>query len=370
MALVSQISELPSQEPKIEIISSVPSRYSSYTADAKCFERHQAYTITRVKVPSHKNDMIGQSIAFLFYSVRVLKLSMTRDYDLVYASSSRLMTAVLATLIAFIKNAKLYIDFRDIFLDTLKGVLPSLMFFFLRPIFSALERITVHKADKINLVSYGFYDYFIRRYPNKKFSFFSNGVDEEFVSNFQNQHTDKKNQKLEVLYAGNIGEGQALHKIIPALAKHFSVSMNFTIIGDGGQKHILEQELKKQRIENVFLLKPVPRETLIDFYQRADVLWLHLNEQDAFRKVLPSKIFEYAASGKPIWAGVGGFAADFIGKEVSNAAIFEPCNFEKAAFSFSTLKIKWSDRKEFIAKYNRKKILKNMAIDIVGTLEK
>ena len=42
------------------------------------------------------------------------------------------------------------------------------------------------------------------------------------------------------------------------------------------------------------------------------ILFIHLNAYPAFEKVLPSKIFEYAATGKPILAGVSGYSADFI----------------------------------------------------------
>ena len=73
-----------------------------------------------------------------------------------------------------------------------------------------------------------------------------------------------------------------------------------------------------------FLLQPVKRDELIEIYQSADVLFLHLNDFDAFKKVLPSKIFEYAATGKPIWAGVAGYAAEFITSKIENSAVFFP----------------------------------------------
>ena len=49
-------------------------------------------------------------------------------------------------------------------------------------------------------------------------------------------------------------------------------------------------------------------------YDKASILFLHLNDYEAFYKVLPSKIFEYATTGKPIIAGVNGFAKDVISK--------------------------------------------------------
>ena len=42
------------------------------------------------------------------------------------------------------------------------------------------------------------------------------------------------------------------------------------------------------------LINPVSRDELRIFYDQSDFLFLHLNDYQAFRKVLPSKIFELA----------------------------------------------------------------------------
>ena len=91
--------------------------------------------------------------------------------------------------------------------------------------------------------------------------------------------------------------------------------------------------------QNVVLLPPVQRDELIAIYQSADVLFLHLNDFDAFKNVLPSKLFEYAATGKPIWAGVASYAAEFITNRIENSAVFPPCNVSVAASSFNDLEI-------------------------------
>ena len=78
------------------------------------------------------------------------------------------------------------------------------------------------------------------------------------------------------------------------------------------KKSIIERDCK-----NIELLDAVDRSELIDIYAKADILFLHLNDFLSFRKVLPSKIFEYAASGKPIIAGVAGCAKDMLLNEVS-----------------------------------------------------
>ena len=65
---------------------------------------------------------------------------------------------------------------------------------------------------------------------------------------------------------------------------------------------------------------------LLEHYRKADILFLHLNNFRAFEKVLPSKIFEYAATGKPILAGVSGYASKFLREQIVGVQVFNPCD--------------------------------------------
>jgi hypothetical protein len=97
---------------------------------------------------------------------------------------------------------------------------------------------------------------------------------------------------------------------------------------------------------------------------------LHLNDYDAFKKVLPSKIFEYAATGKPIWAGVAGFSEQFLKREVDNAVVFYPCDVDEAERAFSRLDLVSVSRQDFVRRFSREIISRDMASDILCTSEK
>ena len=100
---------------------------------------------------------------------------------------------------------------------------------------------------------------------------------------------------------------------------------------------------------------------------KADILFLHLNNHEAFKKVLPSKIFEYASTGKPILAGVGGFAKSFLNNEVPNSYIFNPTDHIQAKNIFYRIELKFIDRKNFIKKFNRQTIMYNLFLDVIST---
>ena len=367
-ALVSALTQQLPDLAQLDVVTTLPNRYSTFSVDdALEFERRPSLEIRRIRLPGHNSGMWDQSRAFLHFAKEARRHVQTRRYDLVYATSSRLMTAALGAWIAKRQKAKLYLDIRDIFVDTIMSVLPRRLAIVTRPFFSVIERWTIEQADRVNLVSGGFRSYFEIRYPSREYSFFSNGVDEEFIEAHARVNTrEPARNPLTVLYAGNIGEGQGLHVIIPALAKRMQGRAVFKLIGDGGRKRALEAALQRAGVDNVELLPPVKREQLIDAYRGADVLFLHLNDYEAFKKVLPSKLFEYAAMGKPIWAGVSGYAADFVRSEISNAAVFNPCDADGAEEAFSRLSFVETPRAGFIEKFSRARLMRAMAADLLS----
>ena len=305
--------------------------------------------------------MVDQIKSFSKYYMEVMKIVKKENYDIVFATSSRLFTAFLGARVSKNKKIPLYLDIRDIFVDTLNDVLNPYLAKIVNPLLSVIEKYTFSSAKHINLVSKGFSDYFESRFKNTTYSWFTNGIDSEFLLDDQNSSVIKNKKKI--LYAGNIGEGQGLHKIIPKLANNIGSDYEILIVGDGGRKDILVKSIVG--CNNVTLCEPVNRTELLKLYNNADVLFLHLNDYSAFEKVLPSKIFEYAATGKPVLAGVSGFASEFISSEVDNAEVFYPGD-EKMAFSaLNKLNLETINRKSFVDKYRRDNIMTEMSNSIV-----
>jgi glycosyltransferase involved in cell wall biosynthesis len=374
IALVNALMNMARKDIQIEVITTQPNRYQGFGM-AVDDEKSERLKIHRIKIPEHNSGMLDQAKSFLFYAHETQKILKSQQYDFVFASSSRLMTAALGACISRWKKIPLYLDIRDIFVDTIQDVLPRKSAYILTPMFSLIEHFTIGRATQINLVSPGFESYFKRRYPRKSFSYFMNGIDEVFIPNNNvrlkniNYAKEMSGLPVRILYAGNVGEGQGLHKIIPMLAKKLGRRVIFRLIGGGGRLKELQSALNLIGVNNVEVVLPMARTDLIREYEAADVLFLHLNNYAAFEKVLPSKIFEYAALGKPILAGVSGYAAEFLSQEVLNSAIFMPCDVDGAVEAFESLSIQFTRREKFIEKYLRKNIMKNLAEDMVSRFE-
>lgn len=365
-SLVDALAEVAGPGLEIDVLTTQPNRYQSLGASAPLSERAGNVSITRFQLPTHKSGMADQAKAFMAFAHAVRKTTKGKKWDLVIATSSRLMTAALGTLVAKRTGAKLYLDIRDLFTDTMEDVLAKSALRVFMPIFRALEGRTFRAANKINVVSAGFVPHIKQVSPGVPISTFTNGIDEEFLN--QDYMCFSTNAVPLVLYAGNMGDGQGLHNIIPSIASVLQGKVQFRIIGDGGKRKFLENLLSERAISNVQLANPVPRAELFDEYRAADVLFLHLNDYKAFRKVLPSKIFEYAATGKPILAGVSGYAADFLRDQVPGVEVFEPC--DSAAMQASLQRLlsgpRTIDRTDFCSRYLRKNIMREMAKDILS----
>lgn len=361
-ALVKELKKY--SDVKIDVITTMPNRYASFDKGAYELEEEANVRIRRIRLPSHKSGMFDQIQSFSVFYKNVKKYVKNEDYNLVFATSSRLFTAFLGRRVAQEKSVPLYLDIRDIFVDTIEDVLNSKVAFFLKPLLKFIEHYTFSKAKHINLVSEGFKTYFVSSFKKPCYSFFTNGIDDEFLELPFEHEIRQPLKEINIVYGGNIGEGQGLHCIIPDLAKAIGAEYQITIIGDGGRKKWLEKKVTD--IDNVKLLPPVERTVLLEHYLGADILFLHLNDYPAFEKVLPSKIFEYAATGKPILAGVSGYTAQFIKEKVKNAHVFYPNNIEEAVEALKKITFEPTDRSLFLETYARKNIMRKMAESIIN----
>lgn len=366
-ALVEALLAQSTHNVQIDVVTTHPCRYPSHYQPGDYDPPVPGLSITRIAVPKHRNGLLGQACGFCVYAFGVRKAVKNKEYDVILGSSSRLMTAALAGAIAHWSKTPLYLDIRDIFVDVLPELFPGIVGKLLASTFTRIERLTVNQASRVNLISPGFLSYFMERYPNKSFSTFTHGVDELFLEPLPPTARFPHKGRLKIVYAGNIGTGQGLEKIIPQLAEKLAERANFYIIGHGGTLKKLRNVLERRQITNVELIAPTPRTELLHYYRQADVLFLHLNTFKAFFKVIPSKLFEYAATGKPILAGLEGYAKHFTVTHIPNASVFTPADLDSAVAALTRLHLGTTDRSAFVRDYARTSIQHRMALDILGT---
>lgn len=365
--LVWELGQQSKDIAEIDVVTTFPNRYGTFKTEAQEKEIKNNVTVHRIQLPPHTSGMKDQILSFKEYYSKVLAITKGKEYNLVIASSSRLFTAYLGYKIASKNKIPLYLDIRDIFYDTMEDVLKSkLIKAFTLPVIKQIENKTFSYATHINLISEGF-KYYFSQYDKANYSYFTNGIDQIFIDNNASVNFEDKYPK-KIVYAGNLGEGQGLDKIVPDAAKLLGNEYEFNIIGDGGIKQRLIEKVNEYKLTNVKFSNPIKRDELIKVYENCDYTFVHLNDYEAFKKVLPSKIFELACFPQPMIAGVGGFAHSFIAQNIENKILFNPCDVEDFVNQLKDFEYKRNERKNFTTKFKRSVINKEMASSMLKYL--
>ncbi|MBK9109312.1 MAG: glycosyltransferase family 4 protein [Saprospiraceae bacterium] len=367
-ALSLALSDMVDGHAEIHLFCTQPNRYSNFKETALEFEQKDNLHIYRLHVSQHGNRFWGQIRSFYEFERQVKVLVKKINPDFIFASSSKLFTAYLAYKLSQRGQIKYYIDLRDLFAENLKEfiripLLNELLSFTVRHFF---EKPCLMNASHININSGGFQSNIPKGFKGST-SFYPNGIDDAFL-NWKKDSVNTEGKKL-ICYAGNIGEAQGLHHIVPALAKKLEGRFTFLLIGDGSAKNKLQTALDEFQVSNVEWHLPVNRDALLHYYLKSDYLFLHLNDFKSLEKVLPSKLFEYASGNLPILAGVKGYAKEFIEKEIkSNYFIFNPGDVDAVVNYLENDKYQLLSRPDFIEKYKRNHITLDMATSILQSM--
>ena len=138
-------------------------------------------------------------------------------------------------------------------------------------------------------------------------------------------------------YIGTHGMAHKLDFILDCAKETGDPNLHFLFVGSGSKKASLVEQAKTQNLTNVTFLDPVSKEEVWKYISILSAMIIPLKKSDLFKTVIPSKIFETAAMGKPILLGVDGESRRIV--ESYNAGLFfEPENSESFFTSLSTLR--------------------------------
>lgn len=354
----------------VHVFCTQPNRYKNLATDCPALEQRGNLVIHRISVPQHGNGFLRQIISFLSFRRQVLASVQKIPVDFIYGSTSKLFTGFLAFEIARKKDVPYYIDLRDLFAENLGEFIsiPGINRLLKTIVRNYFEKPCLMHAAHININSEGFRENLPKAFRGSV-SFFPNGIDEDFLY-WRKVHEPQRKSNL-ITYAGNIGEAQGLHFLLPALAKRLEGKFEFLVVGDGSVKHLLVEALQANQVTNVTCKPPVNRKELVAIYQHSDYLLIHLNRHKALEKVLPSKLFEYGSGDVPILAGVRGYPRKFLQRELKEKCFcFDPGDVESLCqYLLSAPYVLFHDD-EFVRRYTRKRINHEMAKSIVEVIER
>ena len=370
-ALVENLISQMDAKDNLLVITTMPNRYRSYELKAEVLTIKRNLKIFRIQLPKHTGTMFSQAFSFSIYFFKAMRICLKEKPDYLIGTSGRLMTAILTWFTSSLIRKPYAIDLRDIFSETISDLFLKKNIFtgkVLYKLFSYFDRRVLLNANCVNVVSKGFPKYFEEKgIDTSKWLFYPNGIDDIFLHENISK-INLYNPEITILYAGNIGHAQGLDKIVPQVAKKMGRNYRFIIIGDGSAREKLITSIERNNVKNVTIIDPVNRQELLNYYRQSDVLFLHLDNIPAFKRVLPSKLFEYAAMGKPIVAGIEGYSTEFTRDHIPYSLIFKPGQVDqcvKCIIKSTSMVIEESAINYFTNNFSRHKIMKSFACDLL-----
>ncbi len=116
-----------------------------------------------------------------------------------------------------------------------------------------------------------------------------------------------------VLFAGNVGVGQAVEVIVAAaeILRDYP-EINFVVLGKGSRWDWMREQVEVLGLSNLHLAGRYPVETMPGLMRQAAALLVTLADQPIFAATIPNKVQAYMAVGKPILACLNGEGARIV----------------------------------------------------------
>lgn len=271
-------------------------------------EQREGVNVLRhyVYVPGRPSTLrrIGHELSFIC-SVSVGYLLGPRADCTVIVSPPLLLGLPIAVL-AKLKRSKVVFHVQDLQPDAAVelGMLPRGR---LTQLLYSIERLSYRMADQVSSISRAMLDRIAAKgIARDKLLLFPNWANDEEITPQPRTTAYRREWGLDdsfvVLYAGNLGVKQGLHSLIDcAAALQHCAGMVFVIVGDGGEKPALVEEVARRQLTNV-LFKPLqPSNRLSDLLATADVCVVPQRHGPS-DIALPSKLANIMASGRALVA--------------------------------------------------------------------
>jgi glycosyltransferase involved in cell wall biosynthesis len=249
--------------------------------------------------------------------------------DIIIATSPQFFTAASGRWLSIFKWKPWIMEVRDLWPESVKNVGAASNSVIIR-FFEWWERRLYKTAKHIIVVTDAFKQAIMDKgIKGQKITVVKNGANLELYRPLpKNDELIQRlglQNKIVIGYIGTHGMAHKLDFILYCASKLKHSPYHFLFIGAGAEKANLVEQKKSLHLENVTFLDPVEKQSVPDYISITDISLIPLRDSELFKTVIPSKIFETSAMGKPILLGVRGESRQII-ETYSAGLFFEPEN--------------------------------------------
>lgn len=274
--------------------------------------------------PAANRGKFRRSLNYLSFliSASITGTFRIRKPDVVIATSPQLLCAWAGLVLARRFGAPLVMEVRDLWPESLVAVgasrtrsplvmgLEMLARWLYR---SASHVVTVTEAQRSAIVAGGI--------PEKQVTVIPNGVDPEFAARAQ-AAPPPGSDTFVVTYIGTLGMAHHLETLLDAAhLLRRDLDVRFQIVGEGARRAALEGRARQLQLTNVQFVGERPREEVPRWIAGAHACAVLLRKTDVFLTVVPSKMLEIMAAGRPMILGVSGEAKALLDRAGAGIAV-------------------------------------------------
>lgn len=282
--------------------------------------------IIRVNTRPRKKGKLNLFLNYFSFALKgaIKSMKLKDNYDVIYVYQlSPVFIAIPALIYKLKYKKKVLLYCLDLWPQSLiaGGIKKKSLIY---NIFLLISKLIYINVDRIQISSSSFENYFREELKiNKKLNYSPQYANDIFLDSHIGNEVNFNKDKVNVLFAGNLGEMQSIETIIKAVNISDNSKLHFHIIGDGSNKDNLIKLVSELNVKDRITFhgrKPV--ELMPKYYENADGLIVSLKNDDIISYTLPGKVQTYMASGKMIMGSINGEAAEII--EESKCGLVSP----------------------------------------------
>ena len=272
----------------------------------------------------HRGSLLLRTLREQIMALRLALRTLPEPVDILVTSSPSMFLGPVGLAVARLKHAKFVWDVRDITWGYAKDVAgPSPVMTFATRILEKYILWALRRADLVIGASHGISRMLVEGgvEPGRTITV-PNGISPELLEAIVQTSGRVENRRPVVAYAGLIGYNQNLGVLLETA--RMLADVDFVLAGDGPELPLLKRRAKELALNNVSFSGYLNREGLLELYRQSDALIAHVRSSPTIdATMIPVKLFEYMATGKPIVYAGKGAAAELL-REIGCAVTVAP----------------------------------------------
>lgn len=262
---------------------------------------------------SNRRSTLIRGFYALRYAIVSTWFSLSISYDVVIASSGPITVGIPALVSRTFRRKKMIFEVRDLWpqgaveLSKISGKLMIKMAYF-------FEKLCYLNSNLVIPCSTGMEDSIKNRFPQINTLVVPNSCDIELFSpeGFKIPGNSAGRTKI-FIYAGSIGLMDDCIQIIKAIQLLKRNDLRYVFIGDGSEKHFLEEISKNNN--NITFLGLMSKIEVITWYRKAWASFVTFKNYPVLQTSSPNKMFDSFAAGVPIIQNTQGWIKQLVENE-------------------------------------------------------